>query len=45
MGITCKQTGKIRGIMRKLEIENEKTVKPKIKKSQRRVKKKINNLF
>lgn len=39
MGITCKQTGKIRGIMRKLEIENEKNRKAENKEKSKKDKK------
>ncbi len=39
MGITCKQTGKIRGIMRKLEIENEKNRKAENKEKSKKNKK------
>ena len=39
MGITCNQTGKIRGIMRKLEIENEKNRKAENKEKSKKNKK------
>lgn len=39
MGITCKQFGKIRGIMRKLEIENEKNRKAENKEKSKKNKK------
>lgn len=38
MGITCKQTGKIRGIMRKIDNENEANKKRKITANQRKKK-------